>query len=200
MFANIQSFTTTSVHVWFIDIFYCKALYRTKSGTDATHWELQQNKEAKHGNPNSRCKENGGGLKISSFFVHRQICNGAAAATAGGAFPCSEIQKFLRPEIFHVLPLLFGLLSVECIYTSDKNVFDQNCGKWLAARKESCCGKKMRKNNDTEYRYKHAGYNECTNCQTEEYKRCLCLLKLHKNKFSLYCDIFVLFIKNHSID
>ena len=170
MFANIQSFTTTSVHVWFIDIFYCKALYRTKSGTDATHWELQQNKEAKHGNPNSGCKENGGGLKISSFFVHRQICNGAAAATAGGAFPCSEIQKFLRPEIFHVLPLLFGLLSVECIYTSDKNVFDQNCGKWLAARKESCCGKKMRKNNDTEYRYKHAGYNECTICLRNKQK------------------------------
>ena len=125
MFANIQSFTTTSVHVWFIDISYCKAVYRTKSGTDATHWELHQNKEAmvaKHGNPNSGCKKNGGGQKISSFFVHRQICNGASAATAGGAFPCSESQKFLRPEIFHVLPLLFGLLSVECIYTSDKNV------------------------------------------------------------------------------
>ena len=197
MFANIQSFTTTSVHVWFIDISYCKALYRTKSGTDATHWELQQNKEAKHGNPNSCCKENGGGLKISSFFVHRQICNGAAAATAGGAFPCSEIQKFLRPEIFHVLPLLFGLLSVGCIYTSDKN--DQNCRKWLADRKESCCGKKMRKNNDTEYRYKHAGYNECINCQTEEYKRCLCWNSIKTSSHSIVI-VSSFFIKNQSID
>ena len=151
MFANIQSFTTTSVHVWFIDIFYCKALYRTKSGTDATHWELQQNKEAKHGNPNSRCKENGGGLKISSFFVHRQICNGAAAATAGGAFPCSEIQKFLRPEIFHVLPFCLAYF-LSGAFTHPIKMIKTVANGWRPEKKVAAvrrCGRTMIQSIDT---------------------------------------------------